>query len=100
MLTNLVAWLFTGTGSDRFDTLYAVVAADAASGNFYERYGERGTDAITVTSYNWRDVLVDLHPAPASTAKTFKAISLGFDSRVSSLNGPGHLGTGARCRAV
>ncbi|HRT05834.1 MAG TPA: hypothetical protein P5204_09050, partial [Kiritimatiellia bacterium] len=91
VLTNLVAWLFTGTGSDRLTAPYAVVAADVVSGNFTNDTGAiSGTDVITVSagfatgaSRSWIFTL-----APASTAKTFKAISLGFDSRVSSLNGP------------
>ena len=90
-LTNLVQWLFTGSGSDRLTAANAVVAADVVSGNFTNDTGAiSGTDVITVSAgfatgaaRSWIFTL-----APASTTKTFKAISLGFDSRVSSLNGP------------
>ena len=90
-LTNLVEWPFTGTGSDRLTAPYAVVPADIVSGNFTNDTGAiSGTDVITVSagfatgaSRSWIFTL-----APASTTKTFRAISLGFDSKVSSLNGP------------
>ena len=90
-LTNLVEWPFTGTGSDRLTAPYAIVPADVVSGNFTNDTGAiSGTDVITVSagfatgaSRSWIFTL-----APASTTKTFRAISLGFDSKVSSLNGP------------
>lgn len=92
VLTNLVQWVFTGTGSDRLTATNAVVPADLVSGNFTNdpTAAISGTDVVTVsagfaggaTRY-WEFTL-----APLSTTKTFRAISLGFDSRVSSLNGP------------
>ena len=90
-LTNLVEWLFTGSGSERLTAANAIVPADMVSGNFTNDTGAiSGTDVITVSagfatgaSRSWIFTL-----APASTSKTFKASSLGFDSKVSSLNGP------------
>ena len=90
-LTNLVEWLFTGTGSARLTAANAIVPADMVSGDLTNDTGAiTGTDVITVSagfatgaSRSWIITL-----APASTTKTFKAISMGFDSRVSSLNGP------------
>ncbi len=90
-LTNLVTWPFTGTGSERLTAAYAVVADDVVSGDFTNDTGAiSGTDVITVSagfatgaSRSWIFTL-----APVTTNDTIKAISLSFDSKVSSLNGP------------
>ncbi|MGD9612726.1 MAG: hypothetical protein AB7V22_07465 [Kiritimatiellia bacterium] len=91
-LTNLVEWLFTGSGSDRLTAANAVVPADLVSGNFTNdpTAAISGTDVVTVSAGfatgATRYWLFSL--ASATTDKTFKAISIGFDSKVSSLNGP------------
>ena len=92
VLTNLVTWHFTGSGSARLTAANAVVPDDIVSGNFTNdpTAAISGTDVVTVsagfaggaTRY-WEFTL-----APVSTTKTFKATSICFDSRVSSLNGP------------
>ncbi len=90
-LANLVEWSFTGTGGSRLDATNAIVATNIVSGNFTNDTGAiTGTDIITVSAgfsggsdRSWLFTL-----APVTTDKTFKAISLSFDSRVSSVNGP------------
>lgn len=90
-LTNLVTWPFTGSGSERLTAAYAVVADDVVSGDFTNDTGAiQGTDIVTVSAGfatgNSRSWIFTL--APVTTNDTIKAISLSYDSKVSSLNGP------------
>ncbi|MGD9781598.1 MAG: autotransporter-associated beta strand repeat-containing protein [Kiritimatiellia bacterium] len=91
-LTNLVEWVFTGTGSERLVATNAVVPAELASSDFTNGPSGAisGTDVVTMSAGfatgATRYWLFSL--ASVSTDDTFKAISIGFDSKVSSLNGP------------
>ena len=90
-LANLVEWQFTGTNSSRLDATNAIVATNVVSGNFTNDTGAiSGTDVITVSAgfSGGSDRSWIFTVAPVTTAKTVKAISLNFDSRVSSVNGP------------
>ena len=90
VLTNLVEWTFDGSGSDRLTADKAKVATAISSSNFTNSQGAiTGTDVITVSAGfatgGTRSWLFSLWP---DAGKTFKAISMSFDTRVSSVNGP------------
>ena len=88
-LTNLVEWTFDGTGAGRL-TSTNVAAGVTSSPISLDTGAIQGTDVITVQagfagggSRSWLFNLTS-----AETSKTFKAESISFDSRVSSVNGP------------
>ncbi len=90
-MTNLVQWLFTGTGGERLVATNAVVPAEIVSSNFTNDTGAiSGTDVVSVSAGFAGDAtrawIFSL--ATVSTVDTFKAVSISFDSRVSSVNGP------------
>ena len=88
-LTNLVGWTFTGSDISRL-TSTNVAAGVTSSPVSLDSGTIQGTDIITVSAGfaggGTRSWLFSL--TPADTGKTFKAESISFDSRVSSVNGP------------
>ncbi len=91
LLENLVTWDFFGASGDPVKLTSTNVAAGVTSSPVSLDTGAiLGTDIITVSAGfaggSTRSWLFTL--TPASTAKTFKATSISFDSKVSSLNGP------------
>lgn len=91
-LVNLVVWDFTGASGDPNKLVSTNVAAGVTSSpvSLGPSGSISGTDVITVSAgfATGADRFWLFSLTPASTSETFKATSISFDSRVSSLNGP------------
>jgi autotransporter-associated beta strand protein len=91
-LENLVVWDFTGASGDPAKLVSTNVAAGVTSSpvSLGPSGSIIGTDVITVSAgfATGADRYWLFSLTPATTAETFKATSISFDSRVSSLNGP------------
>ncbi|NLG34232.1 MAG: hypothetical protein GX548_02640, partial [Lentisphaerae bacterium] len=88
-LENLVQWTFDGSDPSRL-TSTNVASGVTSSPVSLDTGTIIGTDVITVSAgfSTGADRSWLFNLTPASTAETFKATSISFDSRVSSLNGP------------